>query len=370
MPPSRPHSGQPIFPGAVGDLYVAENRPPAVTMVVRPDMGVGVGSGAEHVDRYRSVYVGEFAAMMAYAVRRVEQPEDAADVVAETFLVAWRRRHEMPAGRRGPAVALRRRPPGAGQPPPRRSAPTRSWVSGCARDRRRGRRRPGQRGAFSARRPGRPGAARRARPGSPHADRLGRAGAARGGHGPAGEPGRGPHPPVPRPGAARETSSVTISPRPDMYSTTGRTSTSGGQMTDPQLDRLVRDADPYRPEAVGRVGAAKQTLLEEIMSEPGHDHAPRWRVWSRSVRVRRVAGALAAAALSPVSSPCLPCFAASPDEHPACGAAGLPAGRAAGRRGQPAAAHRRARLEGDPRVRLRRARRARSRSTTAGDSWR
>jgi hypothetical protein len=28
-------------------------------------------------------------------------------------------------------------------------------------------------------------------------------------------------------------------------------------MTDPHLDRLVRDADPYRPEAVGRVGAAR-----------------------------------------------------------------------------------------------------------------
>jgi RNA polymerase sigma-70 factor (ECF subfamily) len=61
-------------------------------------MGIGVSSGAEHADRYRSVYVGEFAAILAYAVRRVEQPEDAADVVAETFLVAWRRRHEMPAG--------------------------------------------------------------------------------------------------------------------------------------------------------------------------------------------------------------------------------------------------------------------------------
>ena len=66
-------------------------------------------------------------------------------------------------------------------------------------------------------------------------------------------------------------------------------------MTDPHLDRWVRDADPYRPEAVGRVGAAKQALLEEIMSEPGNDHAPRWRAWTRSVRVRRVVGALAAA---------------------------------------------------------------------------
>jgi len=57
-----------------------------------------VSSGAEHVDRYRSVYAGEFESLLAYALRRVEQPEDAADVVAETFLVAWRRRADMPAG--------------------------------------------------------------------------------------------------------------------------------------------------------------------------------------------------------------------------------------------------------------------------------
>jgi DNA-directed RNA polymerase specialized sigma24 family protein len=50
-----------------------------------------------HEDRYRRVYAGEFESLLAYALRRVEQPEDAADVVAEIFLVAWRRRHEMPA---------------------------------------------------------------------------------------------------------------------------------------------------------------------------------------------------------------------------------------------------------------------------------
>ena len=62
-------------------------------------------------------------------------------------------------------------------------------------------------------------------------------------------------------------------------------------MTDPHLGRLVRDADPYRPEAGGRIGRAKQTLLEEIMSEQGHDHAPWLRGWTRGVRVGRVAGA-------------------------------------------------------------------------------
>ena len=94
-------------------------------------------------------------------MRRVEQPEDAADVVAETFLVAWRRRHEMPAGDEA-----------------------RLWLYGVARrvlanhhrgglrrkrlgDRLRQRitaavvGRPGQRGGRSARCPGRAGPARR-----------------------------------------------------------------------------------------------------------------------------------------------------------------------------------------------------------------
>lgn len=37
-------------------------------------------------------------AVLAYALRRVEDREDAADVVAETFLVAWRRLGEVPVG--------------------------------------------------------------------------------------------------------------------------------------------------------------------------------------------------------------------------------------------------------------------------------
>jgi RNA polymerase sigma-70 factor (ECF subfamily) len=47
-------------------------------------------------DRFRRVYAGNFEALLAYASRRVEQPDDAADVVAETFLVAWRRSADLP----------------------------------------------------------------------------------------------------------------------------------------------------------------------------------------------------------------------------------------------------------------------------------
>lgn len=36
--------------------------------------------------------------LVGYAIRRTASTEDAADVVSETFLVAWRRREEVPAG--------------------------------------------------------------------------------------------------------------------------------------------------------------------------------------------------------------------------------------------------------------------------------
>lgn len=40
---------------------------------------------------FRRVYAAHFDAVLGYALRRVDRPEDAGDVTAETFLVAWRR---------------------------------------------------------------------------------------------------------------------------------------------------------------------------------------------------------------------------------------------------------------------------------------
>ncbi|CCH18582.1 RNA polymerase sigma factor [Micromonospora lupini] len=58
-----------------------------------------MSSGTEHgEDRFRRVYAEAFESLLAYALRRVAHPEDAADVVAETFLVAWRRRQDIPDG--------------------------------------------------------------------------------------------------------------------------------------------------------------------------------------------------------------------------------------------------------------------------------
>ncbi|GLY13543.1 sigma-70 family RNA polymerase sigma factor [Kineosporia rhizophila] len=49
-------------------------------------------------DDFRRLYADNFTAILNYARRRVQRPDDASDVVAETFLVAWRRRSEMPPG--------------------------------------------------------------------------------------------------------------------------------------------------------------------------------------------------------------------------------------------------------------------------------
>ncbi|GLY30864.1 RNA polymerase sigma factor [Kineosporia sp. NBRC 101731] len=47
---------------------------------------------------YRHLYSAHFPVILNYVLRRVNGPDDAADVVAETFLVAWRRSEEIPAG--------------------------------------------------------------------------------------------------------------------------------------------------------------------------------------------------------------------------------------------------------------------------------
>lgn len=57
----------------------------------------------ERQRRFEAVYTACHAPVLAYALRRTASPEDAADVIAETFLTAWRRLDEMP---RGPQARL------------------------------------------------------------------------------------------------------------------------------------------------------------------------------------------------------------------------------------------------------------------------
>jgi RNA polymerase sigma factor (sigma-70 family) len=52
----------------------------------------------DHEARFRQLYAEHFDALLAYAVRRVDQPHEAADVVADVFVVAWRRVGGLPPG--------------------------------------------------------------------------------------------------------------------------------------------------------------------------------------------------------------------------------------------------------------------------------
>jgi RNA polymerase sigma-70 factor (ECF subfamily) len=56
-----------------------------------------VGSSPD-VQRFEVLHRSQVRPLLAYALRRVGRAEEAADVVAETMLVAWRRLDEVPPG--------------------------------------------------------------------------------------------------------------------------------------------------------------------------------------------------------------------------------------------------------------------------------
>ena len=51
--------------------------------------------------RFEALYAAWQKSIVGYVLRRVTRPEDGADVIAETFLVAWRRLDEVPDGDEG-----------------------------------------------------------------------------------------------------------------------------------------------------------------------------------------------------------------------------------------------------------------------------
>jgi RNA polymerase sigma factor (sigma-70 family) len=57
----------------------------------------GLAGAGSRRDRFEALYAEHYHRVLGYALRRVGR-DDAADVVAETFLVAWRRLEEVPAG--------------------------------------------------------------------------------------------------------------------------------------------------------------------------------------------------------------------------------------------------------------------------------
>ncbi len=48
--------------------------------------------------RFERVYADNHGPVLGYVLRRTGDPDDAADVIAETFLTAWRRLDDIPAG--------------------------------------------------------------------------------------------------------------------------------------------------------------------------------------------------------------------------------------------------------------------------------
>jgi RNA polymerase sigma-70 factor (ECF subfamily) len=48
-------------------------------------------------EEFRALYDAHFEGILGFALRRAATPEDAADTVSDTFLVAWRRLDEVPA---------------------------------------------------------------------------------------------------------------------------------------------------------------------------------------------------------------------------------------------------------------------------------
>lgn len=52
----------------------------------------------QHRALFEAVYRDTYEQMLGYALRRCASAEDAADVVAETYMIAWRRVRELPDG--------------------------------------------------------------------------------------------------------------------------------------------------------------------------------------------------------------------------------------------------------------------------------
>jgi RNA polymerase sigma-70 factor, ECF subfamily len=65
-------------------------------LLVMPKSGDPSRQDAE--ERFARLYDAHWRAVLGYALRRTPSTDDAAEVVGETFLVAWRRGNEVPGG--------------------------------------------------------------------------------------------------------------------------------------------------------------------------------------------------------------------------------------------------------------------------------
>jgi RNA polymerase sigma factor (sigma-70 family) len=62
-------------------------------MLSRPHAGM-----PQRQARFEALYAANHAPILGYALRRTANPDDAADILSETFLTAWRRLDELPLG--------------------------------------------------------------------------------------------------------------------------------------------------------------------------------------------------------------------------------------------------------------------------------
>lgn len=68
------------------------------TLGAQLDIRGDVGSPTADRQQFERLYRANARRLLGYVLRRVEQPEDAVDVLAETMLVAWRRIDDVPPG--------------------------------------------------------------------------------------------------------------------------------------------------------------------------------------------------------------------------------------------------------------------------------
>ena len=54
--------------------------------------------GEDRRRRFEDIYTANCTPILGYALRRTGSGDDAADIVAETFLTAWRRLDDVPPG--------------------------------------------------------------------------------------------------------------------------------------------------------------------------------------------------------------------------------------------------------------------------------
>ena len=88
------------MPGRQPDMYPVSK---GAALLSPPDV-----AASARRQRFEDLYNAHHVSLLGYALRRTANTDDAADVLAETFLAAWRRLDQVPPARPGSgSTALR-----------------------------------------------------------------------------------------------------------------------------------------------------------------------------------------------------------------------------------------------------------------------